>query len=585
MKKHTSLSSALSTLSVKPLVYVISFASTLLLVGCGSGNQDRGTPNASLDASGVHVFKGVAVDGHLARATVFIDTNNNGTRDAWEPKAFTDNDGYYSFNPKLERDYCAEDATEEDAQYCLKTPSDLDNVVVRVDGGYDKLTGEPFTGQLSRRMDASEIADGKDIVITPISTLIAELENSNDQAQALTNLGLSLSDLDVDYLNTSGNNEVDAFLLNTALKVHKTITILSDRIDDNYPELEDETGLPNTSSQAVYQGLANRLSQSANNIDSLLSDNSTLVAILDNAEARIRETYSQRGLELPADIGSLSSPGQFDRTAAVAQRVPAVVNRLLDAMDVAMDQGQVIGNARALETLIIKATSDDAQVAATIDNAFDFFLNDDNEELIEAVRIALSDDNADINGLAGNDFTGNDFDSAEEVRNPARVPDDAQAFSNLTGMRVLISDLDLGSPNDLKDIEVEVNFQGEADALSGSIVACAKYIDGASSDGTLGEGNVLGEVVAGYWSLLGADANNPSSYSLLLTFDFLGAEYQAIMKPAGQTTINGQMYEQIRFDYDGDIRAWHSQDGLVPQNGLPTSNADCMARLPSRVGL
>ena len=71
-----------------------------LLAGCGGTGQDDGSP--SLD---IQEFGGSVIDGYLARASVFLDTNNNGTRDAWEPSAFTDNEGFYSFNPRSGTDY------------------------------------------------------------------------------------------------------------------------------------------------------------------------------------------------------------------------------------------------------------------------------------------------------------------------------------------------------------------------------------------------------------------------------------------------------------------------------------------------
>ena len=54
-------------------------ASMLILNGCGSDVQDQGVISQSNQ-----VFSGRAIDGYIARATVFIDSNNNGTRDAWE---------------------------------------------------------------------------------------------------------------------------------------------------------------------------------------------------------------------------------------------------------------------------------------------------------------------------------------------------------------------------------------------------------------------------------------------------------------------------------------------------------------------
>lgn len=560
---------------LKNAIYACTVA--LSLNACGGGDQDRGQVSSFKQH-----FSGVAVDGHIARAKVFIDSNNNATRDPWEQFAFTDDEGYYGYNPNTGTDYCATDATDEQKQYCLSVTSQYASVVVRIDGGYDRLTGEPFLGQLSRRINALDIEDRNNLVITPITTLLTSVEEPLERDNILAMLGIEPQDLDIDYLNSRDNNEVDGFLLNTALKIHKTITVLSDRIDDSYEEMHDTTGMPNDATQAVYKSLASALASGDVSLDDTLTTPANLIQILEDAETNIRAAYYKYNIDLPSDMGSPDNPQKLSRPANIAAQIPQIIDLLLDN---AMDQGQVIGNARALEAIIIKAVNEPAQNDNTIDNAFNFFFDDNNDSFIEALRIALSDDKADINSLVNNDFSGDDFDSIQDITNAARIRDDANPFSNLGAKQLRISDLDLGfGPSNLSDIELELYFNSGTDELSGSIIACAKYIDGAS-EASLGEGNFRGEILNGFWSLLGATQESPESYSLLLTFDFLGANYQAIMKPAGDTTISGVDYQQIRFDYNGDIKIWHSESGLVEQQSLPSNSSDCISRLPSRIGL
>ncbi len=573
------------TIKPTPILKKIFYIGTVVLTlsACGGGDQDRG--RVTLFEQN---FSGVAVDGHIARAKVFIDSNNNATRDPWESFSFTDDAGYYGYNPNTGKDYCASDATEEEQQYCLSSQSPLGSVVIRVDGGYDRLTGEPFIGQLSRRINALNPADRTQLVITPITTLLTSIEDPTAHENILAALGIEEQDLDIDYLNSRGNREIDGHLLNTALKIHKTITILSDRIDDAYEQMHDTTGMPNDASQALYKNLADTLTLpstqnlNATSLHNTLTDPNLLIQILDNAESTIRNTYDKYNIDLPLDMGSPNNPQKLNRPASVAAQIPLLVDLLLDD---AIDQGQILGYIRALETVVIKSVNESTQDDRTINNAFEFFFNANNTALIEALRVALSDDKADINALVNNDFSGEDFNSIASITNAARIQDNANAFSDLDGKQLLISDLDLGYlPNNLSDIELELYFKAGNDELSGSITACAKYIDGASQD-SLGEGNFRGEILNGFWSLLGATKENPQSYSLLLTFDFLGANYQAIMKPAGNTTVNGIEYQQIRFDYNGDIKVWHSEAGLSAQQTIPTNSNECAQRLPSRIGI
>ena len=566
----------------KKLTTAIIITGSIALSACGgSGKQDQGHASTNNNT-----FSGVAIDGHIARSKVFIDTNNNATRDPWEPYAFTDDEGYYGYNPNTDTNYCASNAEPEQQQYCLKTASSFSNVVIRIDGGYDILTGEPFIGQLSRRIDARIPDDIQNTIISPITTLLTSISDSTESSNVFASLGIEPADLDVDYLNAEGNGEVNSYLLNTAIKIHKTVTVLSDRIDDNYEAMHENTGMPNDASQSIYQSLAASLARPEQNLDITLTNNEQLINIMDTAEDTIRAIYTQRDVALPADMGSTQAPGKHARAAKLAAQVPPVVNRLLNVLDISMDHGQVLGNARALEAVVIKAINERTENDTYIDNAFSFFLDDNNDSKLESLRLALSDDQADINALATNDFIGSDFETVQDITNAARIRDDANAFSSLDKKQLKISDLDLGfAPSNLNDIELELYFSAGESGLSGSIIACAKYIDGASQT-RLGEGNFRGEVLSGFWSLLGATEEKPSSYSLLLTFDFLGANYQAIMKPAGETTISGTNYQQIRFDYDGEIRVWHSQAGFAEQSQSNPQNAkDCEQRLPSRVGL
>ncbi|MDO6421913.1 hypothetical protein [Saccharophagus degradans] len=565
----------------RALSVLMASATTLALIGCGGTGQDDQTPSTSSTQ-----FSGVAIDGALARATVYLDSNNNATRDPWEDYAFTDNDGYYSYNPKTNTDYCASSAPASEKIYCLKSSRSFSNVVVRVDGGYDLLTGEPFLGQMSRRVELEESTSSVDSVVSPLTTLLTNVESSNDRSNLLNALRISENDLDINYLDSDGMGSVNSGLLNTALKVHKTVTILSDRLNDNYEELGDEVGTMNDPSSEVYRNLAQELTASSNTgLDNILQDTQALTRIMDNSERVLRDLYQQKELNLPEDLGSSESPNQLSRVVNIASNIPNIVNRLIDPIST-IDTSGAQGSARALETFVIKSVNEGRNDDPSIDNAVDFFTNEANTTLVDALTSALSGERGDLSALVSNDFSGSDFDSEEEINQASRLDDSAQPLSLLAGRTLKVSELDLGSaPNNLKDSEVEFYFTGDTDAISGQFTSCVKFIDGASTDGTLGEGNSRGELVNGYWSMLGASSDNRSSFSVLLTIEFLGATYQAILKPNGTATIANTEYERIRFDFDGEIKNWYSVDGLTTTEVAPTSNTDCETRLPSRVGI
>lgn len=563
-------------MAVKTMCKTISVVALVVLFSaCGGTGQDEGKP-----ANTQKVLSGLAIDGYVARATVFVDTNNNGTRDAWEDWAFTDNDGYFSYNPQTSTDYCAENATTEQRQYCLVLRTSLTAAIIRIDSGYDIQTGEPLVGQLSRRVSfADTVMDN--LIISPITSLVTAQESDAAQNVILNRLGLTQADLDVDYLSSRDVNER---LLNTAVKIHKTVAVLADRLTDTYDEIGDNLGTPNDASKAVYDSLAESVWASRDGFEQTIAQSDTLVAILDRAEDAIREIYVQRELTLPADLGSNEQSPHFARTVDVVRRLGPVIDQLI-VPESTLSLAQATGSVRALESVVIKAITENQHSDTTLDNAINFFNNDANRFLVDSLTEVLSLPTSDLNQLARNDFSGDDFDSPDDFVTQVSLPEGATAFSDIAGSMVQLSDPDLGyAPDNLKDIEVQLYFTGEAMSTAGSVVACAKYIEDARDDGTLGEGNTRGTLVNGYWSLLTTNGD-AHAYSLLLTLDFLGATYQSVIKPAGTVSVDGKEKMALRFDFDGDIRDWHTENGFEFTASLPASSDDCTARLPSRVGL
>jgi hypothetical protein len=555
---------------------------SIALISCGGIDQDTGEPSEVLQK-----YSGIVMDGYLARATVFIDTNNNGTRDAWEPWAFTDNDGYYSYNPKTDVDYCSATATAQQQQYCLISNVSYSNAVVRIDGGYDVVTGEPFLGQLSKRVDASSDAAITDSLISPITTLFTSVETEQDSEALLASLGLTNDSLEVDYLNEGGTGAVDPMLLNTALKIHKVTSILSDRLTDTYTEIGDNFGTPNDAFSSVYPSLAQQIIESNSTLDQALSSETLLLQTLDNAETLLQDVYQKNELTLPPDMGSVSNPGEFTRVVQVSSKINSVVNQLIDVGDTDFNIDDALGASRALESVVIKVVEEPKDTNDnTIDNAIEFFENEANSDLVNALIESLAEDTADINALADNDFEGDDFDSEEEIAEASSYDESIQPFSQVGSRQLKISDLNLGfGPNNLDDSELEFYFSGDESALEGSFKVCLKYINDAHEDGTLEAGSTRGELLDGFWSKLSANSESGDSYSLLITLTFLGTTYQAIIKPYGMETVTDIEYKVIRFDFDGELKDFHSVLGLTQLGEVPSSNSECEEKLPSRIGI
>ena len=92
---------------------------------------------------------GQAIDGYLVGATVWVDLDGDGIKDANEPETSTDKTGAFEFD--------------------LDVPANTD---IYVEGGYDLGTGKP--NEQKFKMTTSVTGDGSEaLVISPVSTQIS----------------------------------------------------------------------------------------------------------------------------------------------------------------------------------------------------------------------------------------------------------------------------------------------------------------------------------------------------------------------------------------------------------------------------
>lgn len=550
------------------------FAAIIGLSSCGGTGQDNGQTTQQ-----PQTVNGLAIDGYLARSLVFIDYDNNRTRDPWEPYAFTDDDGYFSFNQKTNTDYCAATAPANQKIFCLRSNRGLSGVVIRIDGGYDVMTGEPFYGQLSRRLGGNSTSSQDPTVISPITSLLTDIQSEITQNAILTAMNLSESDLNEDYLDSSTG--INPGLLNKAVKLHKTVALISQAVGESYSDLGSQPGAMNDASALVYKHLALQIAAGNRNIDDIATDSNLVAQIIAGTELDVLDYYDHWEIPLPYQRSTALEPLSLtDRTGSLSQLINALIVEGGSA-----DINTIAGAIKLVEAMSIKAVGG-STTGTTLRNTVDFILDEQNRLLLNNLVASLADANSDLISVANADLTNSELDSLDTIRAVSQLPSGTTAFRSLAGQQLRVSDMDLGSaPNQLRDSEIEFYFQGDEGEAHGSFAACVKYIKDANINGKLGDANTRGELVKGYWSLLGGNQNSGASYSLLLTIEFLGTRYQAILKPAGQARFNGEDMRGIRFDYGNELRTWYSHRGPEPIQYSPTSATDCANRLPSRIGI
>jgi len=187
------------TLNKKKLSTLALAATAVLLTACGGGGGGSGSANA---------LSGVAVDGYLQGATVFLDMNRNGVLDTGEPSTVTDLNGRYAL------DYSG-------------VTGAITGLPVVVTGGVDSDTGFAFAGKLSAPVDAAKQAQ----VVTPLTTLVDAMvaqglaaDVASAKQKVATALGLTVDQLSTDPVAAIASNPG---IYTTAVALQRSIQMLA----------------------------------------------------------------------------------------------------------------------------------------------------------------------------------------------------------------------------------------------------------------------------------------------------------------------------------------------------------------------
>lgn len=536
------------------------------LVGCGGTGQDDGTARNSAD------IRGVAVDGYLVGAFCFLDLNENYKRDSFEPTTLTDSQGYYSYNPNTETNYCADTATSDQANYCLSAFAAASNAPLRCRGGYDVLTEEPFRGTLSARIDVSLDGTVSNVVISPLTTLLSTAATEAEKNQLLDALNItSESDLQVDYIANRS-----AALVQTALRLQKIAQVLAEPIRATHDGNDDASVEPVSQ---VYEALTDYiLANSTNDIQTLFSDETALRTVAQNAENLYVSALSRVKDDDSAGTTAIVETSNRSRSGARATQILQVANQLCADTDnngVFSDE-ELNRCGRGIEVILKKAVEElDETTLPSADSSIDRAVTCLTTSACDSLLQILGANNFDLSALQANSFN-----SGAEAAAAATVAGDATPFSNLSGMSLRVNDPDNSVPSENKHARLELYFGQGATSTGGTLTACVRYIDGAgasdpnrATDEDLENGDTRGSHVTGTWQLLGT-----SGYSVVLNLSITPGSkpYTAIMKSAG-SNANGQRV--FRFDFDEGLEDWLSVNGLeAAPNPVPTTSADCRSR-------
>nr|WP_297347034.1 hypothetical protein [uncultured Glaciecola sp.] len=280
------------------IVLALTLGHSLFACGGAEENQDGTLPDAvqlpKIDNS--TPIAGVAMDGFIANGLVWVDLKDNDSIDGSEPFAYTDSEGYFSYNPNTGVNYCEAEESHLQ-QYCLKTGLTRGSVEVKVAKGIKVLTGVPFRNVLSTTVDLplarsnfnslvdlgakplgdtqiwQEQVNGKIVALSPLATLAHYMPENTDVLGALSILGFNFTIdgsttelMQMDYVAGVYLNTPQSYELLTAnIMISSLVNSLTGTYDLAFKNVDlGFSGYPISSADSVYKGLAESLVMSIN---------------------------------------------------------------------------------------------------------------------------------------------------------------------------------------------------------------------------------------------------------------------------------------------------------------------------------
>jgi len=519
-------------------------AAVAIVSGCSSDDPDEGTPQSSVSLSGV------AIDGYLAGATVYLDLNDNGRRNAGEPSAVTDKDGFFTTSQDGLINYCATDATTAQKRHCLKAVGTGSEVVLRSYGGFDVFTGEPFDGQLSARVSADDFElDGTllDQKISPLTSMLTDSSEA-DKTLILAAYGLNASNLDQDFLSADG---YDADITRAAISFHKVVTIFANLLDENYSEFGEDFGFPQNTNGLIYKALADQIKNLGDLKDLSADDLSTALTV---AYAAI-QTDIQALYDADEDLNYTP----VDGSTAIANAVK-IIGLVASAIPFDTDFSEAQSRVIGVEMVVQKMAENEstAQIDAAITEA---------ENTASDLYTALDATTAvDFAALVDVDYTALTPTSFDDLDISGALP-----LTQLAGKQLFVEydENEDPDPTNLYSGSAHFFFDANEAGTAGTLNACLAYDDGDDQNVDVEETD--GTLIEGTWFAI--DDNR-----LVLTLE---GSFDITLISKG--TVGDQT--KYSLSYGGDTVSWLSDDGLLDElvdAGIveqPTDNAGCVALL------
>ncbi|MBL8267834.1 hypothetical protein [Steroidobacter sp.] len=543
-------------------IWSVALAGGMLgLAACGGGSkgtQDVGNSPSSTGSTS-RAFYARAVDGYLAGATVYVDQNENGKLDAFEPRALTDSDGYFSYNHSTNTDYCASGGL---SQFCLRGAIAANTeVLIRVTGGYDTVTQLPFKGVLSLR--SSQLGRDDLRLVTPVTSLVADSSSGVDaKVQALIAAGLlpSGGSLNDDLLNADMASQMSRAQLSAIIS--RVVGEIGYR-SLGQSVFDDVHG---QAWAAAYIAQAAKLIEGANAGGSFESVLSSYDDLKDIARRSIYLALNP-GQTVPSSY-VLPNESGFEPLLEFTAGLVSLNEQILAAQQAVFTQSDLQAILR------LQAVAAERALANPYDPELDDLADWVRNQLAQGNGLgsdfsALGGDDIDLSTLIAANF---DFDpNSNSISASATIPAlAAQTFAALVNTSFGVS------VNEWDEQGAAVFFvSGTNGARSGDIDVCVRYRGNDGDFDTTSSTDPNGALlVGGRWSLL-------DDHTLTLSIDVAGGVRSLLLRSVGASGLD----RNYRFDFGKDLSEWSgSAPAAFTTGSVPATDAACKAALIERFG-
>lgn len=524
---------------MKPTLLTLTLAASVTLAGCNVEPQD-GT--GSDNRTGLN---GLAVDGRVAGGKVWADMNNNNRIDDFEPYAYTDSDGYYSYNPLTNTNYCALPIISDEYQrYCLIYGSSLDSIVIRIKGGTDLSTGERLKGvmAMSSSISSSSVRSSIPLVLSPITTLLSGTDSDYARNEIREALGItSDADLRLDF-STASDDKAKRFLANS-VAVQTMMDVLASGADNSETESNNQINLIEQMSQQVAMG-ARPAEFNQSHVQNLTTSLITNTQTVNRVTNRLADLNAEiKRIEVAADLTAVNA--QLKASEVISQ----LIKRESDSNETESIQRVLNGGINTLSSALtgnLNTSSVEFDIASITNSLVDAGKNASGDLDSDQISSASSEAATEATLATGTQWGGSWF----VLEATADDSDDLAAGSYIA-----------------------IRLDGNAESTSGRIGTCVNVSAANPED----DAEVLeNEYLGGRWSKL-------SEGAILLTFDYEGQEFEGQMKAKVQNEGEAQKF-RFTTEIDGatesgDLVLNETRQASLSSVARPTSAEDCVSKV------